>query len=484
MIDTVHKFFFPGKIVNDRHEESKALVYLEYDKYDPSILNCTLTFEDMPLDSSLLEDIKANPRIVGELPNGRPVLIKFIGYSSQTVWPTKKSVVILNVDTCIFGFHGAIPFNSGNVSYVITLLSAPAVEVKSAVSLSYLGEIDRRRKSDDSISWESEIGQVRIANYYEHDKGQVGLERADVQIEMTQLIISQNFSSQVVVEESLELIEEQIEDYLLVLSLLNRKFIRWYKIEASFSDTSEVRNFVSSEKRKKLNPYRGPQLHPLFGQYELKKGLLFDLINAYKKSAIKNTIERSVTYLTGSYELDRLEPKLLIAYSAIESIVNQLSQRSGIYKCLCDGQFKRLKENLSNEVEAFFEKEMHVKRKEHVVEKEGFYPEDIKKKLAEIRTRPLKDRMLNLISKYNIDCSDIWDLAKIGLEPAIQEIITRRNKLIHNPENIDANYLYIDLVRLQTLCERLILAELGFNDYERFYPLAYNLLHSIRESLL
>jgi len=378
------------------------------------------------------------------------------------------------VNDCIIGPFGTVPFDRGEELYDITLINAPAVAVRSSTFSSYLGEVNRKRSEDDSISWETEECNFNIANYYEHDTSQIGLDRADVQIEFTKLILRKKLIAQSRIEQAFIQVEEQIKDLLAILSLINRKFIQWHKIEATFRDKQDDKKFLRSEKRRKFSPYRDSRREPLFVQATLKQGYLHELIQAYQKSEIKSAIEKAITYLAASYELDRLEPKLLMAYSAFESIVNNLSNKLGISRCLSNNQFKNLKTELISVVDDFCENESAQGRKVFI--------EGLKDKLSEIKTRPLRNKVIDIIKSNSIDYSDIWDLHADELREKIQGIINRRNKLIHDVKSADPDFFYPDLVRVRTLCERFILAELGFKDYSLFWALAYQETRMLREA--
>ncbi|HOW86907.1 MAG TPA: hypothetical protein P5119_12985 [Candidatus Aminicenantes bacterium] len=473
MLNTLKKFIFNGRLFNDNGDEWPVLVYLEYDKYDPSVLNCTATIENYNSSSDYSRRLNSYLRIMGELPT--PVLVKSAGYSRLSFYSQHRVAVTLNVNEICFGPMNDVPFSTGEYTYLIALISAPSVKVDDISERSYLGTIASKRSEDDSISWDSDLGKIRIANYFEFDDGEVGIEKASIKIERTMLGISNSFATKINIGESFSRVENEISSILTILSLINRRHVHWYRLEATYFNTAEPRDYCSSEKRRKLSLYKPSRHGPLFHQSELKNDLLLDLIKAYRKSPLSKTIERAIMYLAGSYELDRLEAKILVAYSALEAIVNQLNSRDNIVKCLSDKHFDKLIRTFKAELQTFYERD--------VVDKQAFYVEDIKDKLLEIKIRPLKNRIVDVIQRYKIDCWDIWDLDKVDIKTAIQSIIRRRNKLIHDPENVDPDFLYADLVRVRALCERIILSELGFNDYDRFHPTAYNELHSIRKSL-
>ena len=474
MFNTLKKFIFNGKLANEKNEEWPALVYLEYDEYDPSVLNCKATLENFHSSFGDSGGLESNSRITGELSNGNQALIKCVDYSRLYWYRSGRVEVDLNVDAVLLGPSGDVPYDSGRFSYLITLLKAPSVEVHTGRESTYLGNIERKRKADDAISWEADIGNICIANYYELDKGKVGIQQADIQVEKSQVVISGRFTSPINVERSLARIEEGIKDVLTILSLINRRFIHWYEIDATISKGEEYQEILHVLKRRRIRSLQDSTQDPLFGQRELKSGRLFELlVSAYKNSMDKSAFERAITYLTASYERETLEAKLQAVYSAIEAIVNKLSKKKKIYPCLPKSQEKELLTRIESALDKFYE--------DRGMPKTGSYAE-IKEKLQEIKRRPIGDRIIDVIDLNKVDCSDFWDLTLISLKDKIREMLARRNKLMHTAVVIDPSLLYADLIRLRAICERIVLSELGFNEPNRYFPVAYRELHSMYRS--
>jgi hypothetical protein len=436
-IDTTKKYSFNGKIINDNNEEWPALVYLEYDEYDPRILKCSLGLENISTWPTVLENLQANPRIVGETPEGQNILIKYIGFSGAIRFPAKRGEVDLLYVTATQGYLGSVPFTTGTYVFTVTLLNAPSVRISGYQESSYLGEIKRGRKPDDGISLKSDLGNICIGNYYELKEAHVGIEYADVQIEMTQLIVSNKFNNQIIVEESIDHIENEIEDILTLLTFINRRSIEWYEIELRYRETGKAPRSLVSVKRRKIRSINDSNPDPLFSQNELKKGLLSKLVEAYKHSPLRIIIERSIIFLTASYERETIESQLQAVYSAIEAIANPLSKKN----------------------------KMYYSPKKNLNEKK--------------RTSPISKRIFNLISIYKINCWDFGDPTKIDLMSMIDDMFKRRNKMMHTGTIGDMKLLYADLIRLRALCERVILAELGFNDDDLFFSDAYRELRTL-----
>jgi hypothetical protein len=436
MINTIEKFLFMGKIANDNREEYPALVNLEYDKYDPRVLNCRLALENVSDEPSVLLSRKLHPRILGQLPTGESIQIEYIDYSIKTYLSTKQSYINLVVDTILFGSFGDIPFMSGKYDISITLLDAPSVHVYGSIELSPLGEIKEERKPDDGISMQSDIGDMLIGNYYDFEKIKYGIENAYLRIEKTKIIITNSIIDQSInTEKLIAQSEKETKDILLLLSFINRRFVHWYEIKADI--IPEKNSIYQITKKKKVHQFKDVSEDPLFYQETLKNGLFSDLVQAYRKSPLKDTITKTIIFLVASYEKDTIDSKLQAVYSAIDAIANRISIKHKIlYSCSQKGTKVK---------------------------------------------RPINERIYDIVDKiYKINCWDFGNPDKINLGLIIYDIFKRRNDMLHEAR-IELDQSYADLYRLRALCERMVLAELGFNDYNKYSGGAYWKLRSISE---
>jgi hypothetical protein len=432
MINIIEKFLFIGKITNDNREEYPALVNLEYDKYDPRVLNCRLALENVSNHLDILKNRQLNPRITGQLTTGETIQIKYWNYSYEFYRSTKRCNIDLGVDTISIGFFGDIPFVSGKYSIIITLLNAPSVRVDGAINLSEPGEITEKRKEDDGISMQSDLGDIIIGNYYDFEKTKYGIEDAYLRIEKTKIFINNTIDHSINAEKLIAQAEKEIKDILVLLSFINRRFIHWYEIKAYFISEDSI---YSITKKRKVHRPADVSEDPLFYQKTLKDGLLSELVQAYRKSGLKDTITNAIKSLIASYEEDTIDSKLKDVYSAIDAITNKLSEKHNILY--------------------------------------SYSPNGKKNKV------PIYKRVYQIISDiYKIGRWDFGNPDKIDLESTICDIFKRRNATMHEAI-IDLDRSYADLCRLSALCERMILAELGFNDYDKYSGNAYWKLRSI-----
>ena len=466
MLDTKKSYLFPGKLINSKGAELPVFVHLEYEEYEPDSLTCSLTIEDMSAFDQITRERDAEPRIVGELPSRMPISIAFFA-SSYTKW-ANKGTALLYIDKITFGHMTDTPFSSGIYGYSIRILNCPTVKIPHRYDTSADGEVTKTRDLKDAIKWSSALGNIMIANFFSNHSDRVGVEDADVQIETSHIIISNTFSTTINVGDRTAQIVEGVKDILDLLTLINRKYVHWYAIEASFRENEDSQNAVHTEVRNRFGTYKNSNRDGLFWQRELKSGLLHELVNAYHSSPIKSSIEKAIMYLAASYEFDKLEAKLLIAYSGYESIVNALSDDRGIYNCLEKTAFKKLRREILSALEKNFQR-IEIK-----------YPDDLRRKLCELMSRPISNRVVDLIALLGIETHDVWDPEKINVEVAVQNINKRRNWLIHDPGKVDPDSFLPDLLRVQALCERMILASLGFKGIKQFHPLAYNRLRSFK----
>jgi len=459
-----------GILKNTSHESCEVFVTVEYNENIPNSIKCTMVpikDENRSLFHNILGDLNKKPNIQGEIINGPPFYLEYYGFSSTNYEAS------LNVTLLRLGFFGKTTFSSGKYYLDIKTTKAPSNEARAFFEYDQFGSIKRNIKNEDFINIDSRLGKIFIGTLVDHYVTEIDGKEVNYQFEKSSLGIEKNFSAKINVLKLYKEVEIEIEDILMLLSLINRKFIRWYTIKALFRSTEEsdpiknlslYKNVITSEETKR---------EPLFILGQLKLGLFNDLLLEYRKSSIKSVIRNSIIYLCSSYDAKYIESSIQSTYSAAEAIINGLSNELGIYEPITKPKLDELHKCLLKTVEEYF-------KSENINNSDSL--NNINSKLFEIYRRPISDRMADIITKYNVNYSDIWHPCDVDtLKKNIKEIFKRRNDVMHNAEIRDINLIYKDLIRLRALCERIILGVIGFNDINKFYIAAYTQLRSLNE---
>jgi hypothetical protein len=461
---------FNGELNNSKKEKLDVSVDLEYDEFDFSTLKCKLICRDhesVKFDEYLKNNDSLN--ITGRISNDELILIDIVSWTR-----IEGNVAEVEVNFFTKGYKGKIPFENGKYFALIVLDDAPAVHIGKLGPLSYLGSISSKRKDNDAISWETEIGKFSLADYFDYEKSEISNGKLITQIKRTKILIEKQFNYSIDINKLIVDIENELEDVINLLSFISRKPINWHEIKLTIyseGDNQFVFNFEKRRKdylRKKLNEEQ------IFHQTNLREGLFFELLKEYKKSLYKEQIKRTIQFITTSNIDDSLEPSFQSVFSALEIITTACSEKLKINNMFEEGQEVRLK-TILKEIKKLIE---IIYKRENWGMDRSF--KEINEKISELKRRPFVNKLIDAIKLSKIRIIDIWYVPEeIYFNNKLKEIIKRRNKIIHSGEIIDYPQLYRDKVRIQAITERLLLFLLNHNEIKDFYFFCWGELQSL-----
>lgn len=464
---------FNGELNNSKKEKLDVSVDLEYDKLDFSILKCKLICKDHE-SNKFNEFLKNNDslNVTGKINDNELILINIVSWTY-----IEGNVAEVEVDLFYKGYRGIIPFENGEYFVFIILDDAPAVHINKQGPLSYLGTISSRRKNDDAISWETEIGKISLADYFDYEQSEISNGKATIQIKRTKICIEKKFNYSINIDKLIIDIENELEDVINLLSFISRKPINWYELKLTIYSEGENRVVFNLEKRRKDDLRNKLNKEQMFHQSNLKEGPFYELLKEYRKSLYKEQIKRTIHFITTSNIDNFLEPSFQSAFSALEIITAACSEKLKINNMFEDGQEVRQKTILKE-----IKKLIKIIYKRENWGMDGSFKE-INEKTSELKRRPFVNKLIDVIKLSKIRFGDIWYVQEeIYFNNKLKEIIKRRNEIIHSGEIINYPQLYRDKIRIQTITERLLLFLLNYNaikDFNHFYCGELQSLHGL-----
>lgn len=302
----------------------------------------------------------------------------------------------------------------------------------------------------DGIKWNSELGEVELADFYDFLEDIAGSDRAWVRVQRCKALLNIKTTGTLSLEALLLRVEDRLQEAFLLLSLLSRKRILPYEAHVSFhkENGSEAPKFAEATVR--FRQWLGYQLEgdDSSGSWRdlpvlparLRDGLFVDLLNNYLASPVRQTIGRVIPFLLVSHEEGYFEAKLVTIYTALECLVDDLGRDAGIDHLLGSSAFKKLAKRLREVI------------RQDVPDEDT--ANGIETKLPELRRRSFHERLTKLLAIHDVDSRRFWP-AGTDVDSEIGKILKRRDGFIHQGNLDDA--CWGDFMRLQVLLEHWIL---------------------------
>ena len=183
----------------------------------------------------------------------------------------------------------------------------------------------------------------------------------------------------------------------------------------------------------------------------LVNGGLNALVVAYRTSPQKDLVRRSLVFLAASHREATLEFSFFLAYSSLEAVAQAALPEDK--KSFGSSQWKRLERKLATCVTDFVK-----------AEQADIDPAMVIEKLPELRRATGIARIQAACEAYSVKVDDVW--TEKGFYKGLKGASRIRNELFHAARLRDADAASKDVIRLQSLAERLLLALLKWPSSE------------------
>jgi hypothetical protein len=260
---------------------------------------------------------------------------------------------------------------------------------------------------------------------------------------------------------------EEVEAICTVLSFCYRQPVDFYEIwYATDPETTPRPDRREATLRRRMNSTdKRIGNNELIHHNNLVGGGLDQLVNNYKKSKHKNEVTRAISFLAASYKVEPVESAYFLAYSALDLITS--TGTAGEVYLLAASKWKKVQKLLRGYLDSIADKEGIT----DVVEK-------LKEKLAELRRVSGDRRIMEACRTLGVKTDNLWRTA--GFEAGLKSATMTRNRLFHAAGDGVIDDIYVDLIRVRTLVERLLLAILEWPD-ERTWVWKHQELARIRD---
>lgn len=447
-----------GKIHIQKHvalQPSQSTQYrcaasIRYEQHDPASLEVELLYLGSEEErGELYRATRAFDRNLLKLHavNDAEESINLLGLSG---WSGTISSLTLKPQAIEVGIDRDAASNPVDVHFTVALQPSGILVAFASHFRDYTGRIEVKREDAGSIVVETSIGPIEALEAYDYLEGAAFGDRVTHQVQRARLMGKVQLREGESLRALHDTLLEEVASICRALSLCYRQPVDAYEIEYLCRYPGED-VYKRSLYRRKWHSSR--TRHPgdeLIHASNLRDGGLSLLVRALKEHRELTSLKRGIGFLSASHD-DFLETAYFMAFSAMETIVNAVSDKAA-QSLMASSIWKKVQPRLRNAVTAL--------EADEVVSAE--VADNVRAKLAELRRTALTSKIANVAKAYSIKTSDLWTME--GFDEGIRQAAELRNGLFHAADPSDAGLMDVNLVRIQAFTERLILAALSWPD--------------------
>lgn len=275
----------------------------------------------------------------------------------------------------------------------------------------------------DWLEYESKYGKIKIEYLPHADKAKIGVNHGKFLVHELQLSVEVEYEGEELLCEQLTDIDELIESYLLLISIICLGKTDYHKKVITYLDSNGYERNQTFQIFDRKN-YQQQQHFMLF-EWQTVDELLKDLIPKLNVHRNKYEILETVKLFTSAIHSEYVEVKLLILQGAIETAVNAVYELLGVEKQVCP--------NCKNDL---------------------------------VR---LRDKLIAVLNTMNVRYDDLYP-SVANSQDITFPFIKYRNSFVHGRRN-QIDYIDIDseTYRQQYLVERLIMNWIGYDSNKLKY---------------
>lgn len=432
----------------------KSAVSIRYEKHDPTLLDVEILFLGDEMERAeayrATRAIDINLMKLHAINKGEDS-INLLGL---TGWRSSLTSMTLEVEAIEVGIDREPANRPLDVDFTVALQPSGILLGYGSVELHYKGDITTTRGEDGAIMVETGFGQIEAMEAYDYLDGTAFGDEVVHRVQRARLC----GRVQLRVGETLRSLHERLQEEVLsicgALSLCYRQPVDAYEIEYVLRGSEEdpIERALYRRKWHKIRERRKDS--ELIDSSNLRDGGLSNLVQALKTHPESKSIDRGIGFLAHSY-VSFLETAYFMAFSAMETIVNAVSaETQGV--SIGSSSWKKVQKSLRSSLAS-------------LAEQEFISPEAAKhlqEKLPELRRASLVSRVEMAVEAYSVKTSDLWTTE--GFAEGMKRASEFRNGLFHAAHTSDLDLMGVDLTRIRTFTERLLLSALSWPEERRW----------------
>ena len=422
---------------------------VSFDRWDPTSLDVQLVF---PAESrSLIHEILrvSGGDIVEVVPVNKAMpTVELIGTRGGFLSDHKGTI---RTDSLRVGLGSGSEAHDRTTHVRVQMQPSGILAPHEGVEHHFTGEIKVTPWDEAAAIVRTKFGSLEVRRAYHYSSGERHGDRVTHQIERACIMGEVACPAGTSFHSLHEELSQDFDDICILLSLTYRQPVQYYQVEYDHFGEEHQHGLVRHRWHRIRPTLNEPEL---IGQRQLVRGGLQALLDNFRSTAEQRTVRRAITFLAASYSAS-LESAYFMAFSALETVANA-ALPADARLVVPSSQWKKIERKLTASVQDIGQE---FNLSEAVVQ-------SMRDKLPELKRPVLGLRVKKACAAHDVSTERLWP--DLSFEDGVARAIAVRNDLFHAANALSASVLYGDLVRVQTLCERILLGVLHWPNDKRF----------------
>lgn len=431
-----------------------VILLLEFDKYDFTSVSCEVTSVVAGRDSNRALDSV----LTGHL--DRPLIVKPRSEEAAIVrlhgirgWRSDANSMSLDLAGFDINVSGVTLPIGWRVHATVDLTSGKVLSKPRGVEYDRRGNVAQRFSYDDDVEWALPTGRGTAFLRYESEKTQVERDEATLLVCRPTIEFDLSIEEQISLEDIAQGLEHDLMDVCLLLSLCGRRRIIWYQSSYLLID-AEQRPAHTREPITRYavfdRPAEGPR-DELIRHEALTKGGFQRLLDKFRTSRYREELKQVILFLSSSQTADTIETSYFLCHAALEALCNAIYSKELGRDLLSYDEWKKIESILRQAIVNFAAESGMAE-----------FGEKANARISDLKRVGARDRIISVCRHLGLGSTEIWP--RVALETGLGRALQLRNELFHAAKTADLQNLYVSLLRLQILTERLVLRVLDWPD--------------------
>jgi hypothetical protein len=325
------------------------------------------------------------------------------------------------------------------------------LETVGTKHLSYTGDIKFEPLESSKVEVSTAFGTLEAGERYAHFNDEENANKVTHSVQRASITGLIKIPPGESIANVNDCLTRDVTDICSVLSFCYRQPVSFYEMQyiTDPNTTAQELMHTATVRRRRHEQERKIRQDELIHRDDMANGGLQELLDKYRASPHLEELRRTMRFLAVSYKDTTLESSYFVAYSALDLITSAV--RGEDVFLMDNAKWRRVQQLLRQSVD-------------DIATAEGLTPivTQLKEKLPELRRTSGVNRVIKACEQIGITTTDLW--RKEGFETGLRAATKIRDSLFHAASVGEVDEMWVNLIRIRVLVERLVLGVLHWPD--------------------